>query len=151
MSPILLGLAVMCWRVRQRIGGGAVAEPPQPQHTACQKQVSARLPSGVPRRLALGQQQLRKELRQFPWDVKRGTIGDHVELSSGSRFCGETSSTGAPRPFPDSPVRPRVCLDAHLWAKESPAFRTYFAEITSVRGVGLDDDEVRVVLLADEG
>ena len=33
----------------QRIGGGPVAEPPQPQH-ACQQQVSARLPRGVPRR-----------------------------------------------------------------------------------------------------
>ena len=33
----------------QRIGGGAVAEPAQPS-TACQKQASARLPRGVPRR-----------------------------------------------------------------------------------------------------
>ncbi len=115
----------------QRIGGGAVAEPPQPQH---------RLPEPGQRPSAFGgaappapgQQQLRNELRQFPWDVKRGTRGDHVEPSSGGRSCGETSSTGAPRPFPDSPVRPRVCLDAHLRARESPAVRTYFAEITSL-------------------
>ena len=30
----------------------------------------------------LGQQQLRDELHQFPGDVKRGTIGDHVEPSA---------------------------------------------------------------------
>src|SRR6266568_2190278 len=31
---------------------------------------------------ALREQQLRNELRQFPGDVKRGTIDDHVEPSS---------------------------------------------------------------------
>src|SRR5215471_16764845 len=44
------------------------------------------------------------------------TIGDHVEPSSRSRSCGETSSTGAPRPYPGSPVRPRVCPDIPIWA-----------------------------------
>ena len=47
--------------------------------TACQKQVSARLP---PRRAtppALREQQLRGEPGQFPGDVERGTIGNHVE------------------------------------------------------------------------
>jgi hypothetical protein len=58
----------------------------------------------------LGQQHLRGELGQFPGDIKRGTIGDHTEPSS-RRSCGETSSTGAPRPALGSPVRPRVRLD----------------------------------------
>ena len=57
----------------------------------------------------LGRQQPRGELRRFSGDVKRGTIGDHVEPSSRSRSCGETSSTGAPRPFPDGP-RSSACL-----------------------------------------
>ena len=47
---------------------------------------------------------------------------------------GETSSTGAPHPFPGSPVRPRVCPHISVWAQESPIVRTYFAEITSLRG-----------------
>ena len=67
----------------QRIGGGAVAEPAQPQHRlpeAGQRPAAPRGAAAAP----LGQQQLRGELRQFPGDVKRGTIGDHVEPSGRS-------------------------------------------------------------------
>jgi hypothetical protein len=58
-------------------GGDAVAEPPEPS-TAYQKQPSARLPRGLPRR---------------PPFRKRGTIDDHVEPFV-KVICGETSSTG---------------------------------------------------------
>jgi len=76
MSPILLGLAVMCSRPPP-------AGPPQPQHRLPEAgQRPAGFGGAAPP--ALGQQQLRNELRQFPWDVKRGTIGDHVEPSSRS-------------------------------------------------------------------
>jgi hypothetical protein len=49
------------------------------------------------------------------------------------RSCGETSSTRAPRPCPGSPVPPRVCPDAAVWARQSTNIRTYFSEITSIR------------------
>ncbi len=64
----------------ERVRGGAIAEPPQPQHRlpkAGQHPASAR--GAAP--LALGEQQLRNEPGQFPGDVKRGTIGDHAEPS----------------------------------------------------------------------
>jgi len=65
---------------RQRLGRGGFAEPPHPQH---------RLPKAGQRpaapwsaaAAALCPQQLRHELHQFPRDVKRDTIGDHVEPS----------------------------------------------------------------------
>jgi hypothetical protein len=60
---------------------------------ACQEQLSARLPRGV----------------------KRGTIDDHVEPSSEGDLVVRPS-TGAPQPFPDSPVRPRVYPHALVWA-----------------------------------
>ena len=62
----------------QRVGGGAVAEPPQPHHglpRAGQRPAAARGTAAA----ALSQQQFRGELHQFPGDVKRGTIGDHME------------------------------------------------------------------------
>jgi hypothetical protein len=65
----------------QRAGGGAVAEPPHTQHSlpkAGQRPAPAR-GTAPP---ALGGQQLCDELGQFPGDVKRGTIGDHVEPSA---------------------------------------------------------------------
>ena len=64
----------------ESIGGGAIAEPPHSQHglpEAGQRPAAARGAAAV----ALGQQQLRNELGQFPGDVKRATIGDHVEPS----------------------------------------------------------------------
>jgi hypothetical protein len=63
----------------QRIAGGAVAEPAQPQHRlpeAGQRPAAPRGAAAAP----LGQQQVRGELGQFPGHVKRGTIGDHVGL-----------------------------------------------------------------------
>ena len=91
----------------QRIRSGAVAEPAQSQDGLPEAGQRPAAPRGAAPP-ALGMQQLRGELDQFPWDVKRGTMDDHVEPSGGSRSCGETSSTGAPRPFPGRPVRPRV-------------------------------------------
>jgi hypothetical protein len=64
----------------QRISGGAVAEPPQPQHRlpeAGQRPAAAR--GAAP--LALRGQQLREEPHHFPGHVKRGTISDHVKPS----------------------------------------------------------------------
>jgi hypothetical protein len=59
---------------------------------------------------------------------------DHPEMGvepfRRRRSCGETSSTAAPRPFPGSLVRPHVCQDVPIWAQQSPAGGTYFAEIT---------------------
>jgi hypothetical protein len=57
----------------QRVVGGAVAEPAQPQHglpETGQRPAATRCPAAVP----LGKQQLRNELHQFPGDVKRGTM-----------------------------------------------------------------------------
>ena len=65
----------------QRPGAGAVAEPPHAQHglpKAGQRPAAARGAAAA----TLGQQQFRGELHQFPGDVKRGTIGDHVEPSA---------------------------------------------------------------------
>ena len=62
----------------QRVRGGAVAEPAQPQHSlpkAGQRPAPAR---GAPPLPLLGKQ-CGDELHQFSGDVKRGTIGDHVE------------------------------------------------------------------------
>jgi pyruvate/2-oxoglutarate dehydrogenase complex dihydrolipoamide acyltransferase (E2) component len=65
----------------QRIGGGTVAEPPQAHHGLPKAgQHPAAVWGAAP--VALGQQQLGNELSQFPGDVKRGTIGDHVEPSA---------------------------------------------------------------------
>ncbi len=58
-------------------------------------------------------------------------MGDYVEPSTQKSIFGKTSSTGAPRPFPGSPACSCVCPDTPS-ARESPAVRTYFAEITSV-------------------
>ena len=99
----------------QRISGGAVAEPAQAQDRLPEAGQCPAAAGGAPA-AAFGCQQLRRELGQFPGDVERGTIGDHVEPFSGSGSCGETSSTGAPRLFPGSPARPRVCLDIPVWA-----------------------------------
>ena len=61
----------------QRIRGGAVAEPPQPQHRLPEtRQRPAALGGAAPP--ALGQQQPRNEPGQFPRDVNRGTIGEGV-------------------------------------------------------------------------
>jgi len=62
----------------QGAGAGAVAEPAQRQHRvpeagqrpAARRRAAAALLSG---------QQSRGELHQFPVDVERGTVGDHVE------------------------------------------------------------------------
>ena len=77
----------------QGIRGYAVAEPPQPQHRLPETGQCPAAPRGAATP-PLSHQQPRGELRQFPGDVKRGTTGDHVEPSGGSRSCGETSSTG---------------------------------------------------------
>ena len=62
----------------QCIGAGAVAVPPQPQHGLPE---AGQRPAAAWRAtlMTLGQQQARDKLRQFPRDVKRGTIGNHVE------------------------------------------------------------------------
>ena len=69
--------------------------------------------------------------RPVPW----GRQARHDRRSRGvlrrKMIFGETSSTGASRPFPGLPVRPRVCPDA-LAGRISPPARTYFAEITSM-------------------
>jgi hypothetical protein len=98
----------------QRICGGAVAEPAQAQHSlpeAGQRPAPARGAAPPP---FLGQQR-RDELHQFSGDVKRGTIGDHVEPSGQKMIFGETSSTGAPRAFwghpgPSAYLHGRACL-----------------------------------------
>jgi hypothetical protein len=83
----------------QRVGGGAVAEPSQAQHRfpeAGQRPAAARGAAPVP----LVQQQPGDEPGQFPRDVKRGTIGGHVEPSVEA----------------DLVVRPLLLgLHAHLW------------------------------------
>ena len=72
----------------QCVGGGPVAEPAQPQHRLPEAGQRPAGPSGVPALPALGCQQPRGELSEFPRDVNRGTIGDHAGPSSGSRSCG---------------------------------------------------------------
>jgi hypothetical protein len=65
----------------QRARRGAVAEPAQPQHRLPEAgQRPAPFRRAVPP--PLGCQHLRHELHQFPRDVERGTIGDHVESFS---------------------------------------------------------------------
>jgi hypothetical protein len=99
----------------QRPGAGAVAEPPHTQHglpKAGQRPAAARGAAAV----TLGQQQFGGELHQFPGDVKRGTIGDHVEPSAEVDLVVRPSSTGAPRPCLGGPVPPRVCPDVPVWA-----------------------------------
>ena len=64
----------------QRARAGAVAEPAQRQHRlpkAGQRPAARRCAAAPP----LSGQQLRGELHQFPGDVKRGTMPDHVEPS----------------------------------------------------------------------
>ena len=78
----------------------------------------------------LGQQQPGDELGQFPRDVERGTIGDHVEPSGEDDLVVRPLLPGLHAYFRACPTRPRVCLDARRAA--SPAVRTYFAEITSL-------------------
>jgi len=98
----------------RRVRGGAVAEPAHPQHSlpkAGQRPAAARGAAPPP----LGEQQRRDELHQFPGDVKRGTIGDHVEPSSEGDLVVRPSSTGAPRPCSASPVPPRVCPDVPVY------------------------------------
>jgi hypothetical protein len=93
----------------ERIGAGAVAEPPQPRHCLPKTRQRPAAARGAPP-APLSQQQPGSKPQQFPGDTERGTIGDHVEPSWRSRSCGETSSTGALRPSPAGPVRPRACL-----------------------------------------
>src|SRR5690242_6395937 len=98
----------------QRARAGAVAEPAQRQHglpKAGQRPAAARGAAAV----TLGQQQFGGELHQFPGDVKRGTIGDHVEPSAEVDLVVRPSSTGAPRPRLGGPVPPRVCPDVPVW------------------------------------
>jgi hypothetical protein len=64
----------------QRLAGGAVAEPPQPQHRL-PKAAQRPAPLGGAAPPPLGQQQPGNEPGQFPGNVKRRTIGDHVEPS----------------------------------------------------------------------
>jgi hypothetical protein len=62
----------------QRVSASAVAEPPQPQHglpEAGQRPAAARGAAPPP----LREQQHRKVLRQFPGNVERGTVADHVD------------------------------------------------------------------------
>jgi hypothetical protein len=68
----------------QRIWHRAVGEPAQPQHRlpeAGQRLAAFRCPAPPP----LGRQQPGNEPDQFPGHIKGGTLGDHVEASSGSR------------------------------------------------------------------
>ena len=62
----------------QRIHDRAVTEPPQPptgqQHDSAGSLGRAGPPAPSPRACGHG-------LSQFPWDVKGGTLGDHVEPS----------------------------------------------------------------------
>ena len=64
----------------QCVRRGSVAEPAQAQHRlpkAGQRPAALRCAAAAP----LGRQEPRHELHQFPVDVERGTIGDHVEPS----------------------------------------------------------------------
>src|SRR5215468_3648810 len=64
----------------QCVGGGAVAEPPQ-RHHGLPKTGQCPAAAWGAAAAALSGQQLRGELHQFPGNVERGTIGDHVEPS----------------------------------------------------------------------
>ena len=119
----------------QCLGGRAVAEPAQAQHSL----PTAGPARGVPRRRCSAASSFATNCTSSPRDVKRGTIGDHVEPFRRRRSCGETSSTGAPRSFPRSPACPRVCPDVSIWAGESTSVRAYFAKITSLSGEGFED------------
>ena len=83
----------------QRVLRGAVAEPAQPQHRlpeAGQRPAAAWGAAAAP----LGCQQLRHELHQLPRDVKRGTIGDHVEsFSNCLRVSWHRPGRGGPDPL----------------------------------------------------
>ena len=82
----------------QRLGGGVVAEPAHTQHglpKAGQRPAAAR--GAAPP--ALGEQQLRNEPDQFPGDVKRGTIGDHVEPSEEEDLVVRPLLLGLHAPF----------------------------------------------------
>lgn len=82
---------------------GAVAEPAWDENrllTAGQGPA----PGGGASLPALEDEQPGDEAKQFHGHVKRGTIGDHVESSVAKKFCGKTSSTGTPRPFPGMPA-----------------------------------------------
>src|SRR6266571_551826 len=95
----------------QSTGAGAVAEPAQRQHrlpVAGQRPAAPRCAAVA----ALGGQQLRGELHQFPGDVKRGTIADHVEPSAEDDLWRDLFY-GAPRPCSACPVRPRLCPAVH--------------------------------------
>ena len=94
----------------QRISGGAVAEPAQAQDRLPEAGQCPAAAGGAPA-AAFGCQQLRRELGQFPGDVERGTIGDHVEPFSGTGSCGETSSLGLHACF--LAVRLSACLPGH--------------------------------------
>jgi hypothetical protein len=86
----------------QRLSTGPVAEPPQPQHRLPETSQRPVAP-GRAAAAALGEQQLRNEPGPFSRDVKRGTIGDHMEPSGQKIIFGETSSTGGSTPVPGQP------------------------------------------------
>jgi Prokaryotic E2 family E len=64
----------------QGVRAGAVAEPAQHQH-GLPEAGQRPAPRGCAAAAPLSGQQIRGELHQFPGDVERGTIGDHVEPS----------------------------------------------------------------------
>jgi hypothetical protein len=116
----------------QRIGGGAVAVPAQAQHRLPEAGQRPDYRAGAPT-AAFGQQQLRGELGQFPGDVKRGTMGDHVEPSRQKMIFDGTCSTGAPQPisrearFVRESARPVAS-----WGERKQTVHTYSTEITSM-------------------
>jgi hypothetical protein len=114
----------------QGLGRRAVAEPAQAQHRlpeAGQRPAAARGAAAA----ALGGQQLRGELHQFPRDVERGTIGDHVEPSGRSRSLARPLLPGLHARLRAARFV-RVSARMRLSGEKSPAVRTYFAEITSL-------------------
>jgi hypothetical protein len=107
----------------QRVRRGAVAEPAQPQHRlpeAGQRPAPLRSAATAP----LGGQKLRDELDQFPRDVKRGTIGDHVESFSRRLSVSELDKSPASCGFPPfsadrahSPKRGAFCRAWVSWLR----------------------------------
>src|SRR5262249_34336258 len=101
--------------------GSAVAEPPQPQHglpKAGQCPAAARGAAPPP----LREQQHRKVLRQFPGNVERGTIADHMEpllaeedLVVRSRQSRARQVAVAESDRFTSSARPGLVLTAGLW------------------------------------
>ena len=109
-----------------RCGRGTTAAPAPPARSS-----SALTATWCAESAALRHQQSGDELRQFPWDVKRGTIGDHGSPSAEDDLVVKPLLLGlhayfrAVRFVASLPGRPRLGGDGR-------DARTYFAEIASL-------------------